>query len=176
MSALRGDGFGEQTPLSRCHFAATSGGDSGVFRGILRRQLCVFTMRKTRRNPANFTWWPQRDFHFVGVLGACEHGGIGAGRAKAIASAPRLAERLTRDASPAEEALQHEASLGSAGAEHAPHIASQGLQARREPRASRMAGFRREQRTRDRARPSGYGTRPGGPRQPGWAGFNLVPD
>src|SRR5215467_4194737 len=52
--ALRRD-----APISRCHFAATSGGDSGVFRGILRRQLCIFTMRETRRNPAN--WWPQRD-------------------------------------------------------------------------------------------------------------------
>src|SRR5215470_11200372 len=52
--ALRRD-----APISRCHFAATSGGDSGVFRGMLRRQLCIFTMRETRRNPAN--WWPQRD-------------------------------------------------------------------------------------------------------------------
>src|SRR5215475_13614509 len=80
-------------------------------------------------------WWPQRDFHFVGVLGACEHGGVGAARPKAIAAAPRPAEGLTSDAAPAEEALQQEASLGPAGGEHASHVAPQGLQARREPRA-----------------------------------------
>ena len=33
-----------------------------------------------------------------------------------------------------------------------------------------------EPRTHASARPIGYGTRPGGPRQPGWAGFDLVPD
>src|SRR5499427_10131527 len=101
------------------------------------------TQTRSRQTSTKTTWWPQRDFHFVGVLGADEHGGVGAARPKAIAATPRRAEGLTRDAAPAEETLQYEASLGSAGAEHATHIASQGLQARREPRAVE----------RDRARP-----------------------
>jgi hypothetical protein len=70
-----------------------------------------------------------------------QHARVAAGRPEPVASAAGLPEGLARDPATVEHALQHETpSCGRALREHAPHVASQLLQARGEPLAVERDG------------------------------------